>query len=300
MNSYPLSLDKLQDVLNGLIVNDSYLASPVYYLMTGRRGGQIFEINKDSCVISVNHPNKSNSIVLFPKLSRTDNTIYELEEVLKIAMFIREHTTTCREIMIGRVPQDIKSNFSNRLIEEQVLDWRYPVQILGTAKVSVLYGKEFQQVRQRINHLNVDKCQIECIDIKNHVNLIKEMSLDWAKDFPYDSYSPNDLISPIVKLVELMAKQTDSLFGHLIFYCGQPAAFCIWEQQKKTANAFAMNARRSIPGLAEYNILQMCRHLSGIGIDTVNWGGSESEGLNRFKKKFAPIKSIYLKSLIIE
>lgn len=84
------------------------------------------------------------------------------------------------------------------------------------------------------------------------------------------------------------------LHGQIIYYNGIPSAYCIWEERGTVANAFAMSADREIAGLAEYNIVEACRLLREKGIQKLNIGGSETEGLNRYKKKFNPVESINL------
>ena len=49
MNSYDISMGNLVQILKDSDNVDSYLASPVYYLMTGRKGGKIFN-NHVNCI----------------------------------------------------------------------------------------------------------------------------------------------------------------------------------------------------------------------------------------------------------
>lgn len=293
MNSYDISMGNLVQILKESDNVDSYLASPVYYLMTGRKGGKIF----NNHVIALKHPNKDNSILVFPCASK-EYGLSPYDEEIEVAKKIKERNTQT-EVRLARIPKDSQLLKNGKGVEEELLDWKYPVHILGVNEVVRLKGKGFQQIRQRVNNLNTEKCECYDVDISEHYDIIKLLSIEWASDFPYDTYMKEDLVSPIETLLKLMNHSELNICGQIIDYEGIPSAFCIWEERNKVANAFAMTAKRDRPGLAEYNIVQMCRKLQKKGIKKVNMGGSESEGLNRYKKKFAPIESLELKSFIV-
>jgi len=291
-----ITANKLLELFDSVENDDSYLVSPVYYLMSGRNGGEIIRHGM-SHIIAIQHPNKKNSVLLFPKVSPI-NIGNDLSEEIEVASFIKQNNPYI-ETRIGRIPEALSIKHKDKMVVEELLDWKYPVQILGTKDMVELKGGRFQQIRQRINNLSCCFCESSPIKSYKDFDDIKKLSIDWTKGFRYSMYSSLDLISPILKLLELMTNPKLNLHGQIIKYKELPTAFCIWETRGTIANAFAMVATRSIKGLAEYNIVEMCRRLNDFGISKVNLGGSESEGLNRFKKKFSPVKSIELKTCIV-
>lgn len=291
-----LAANNLIEIFRNVENEDSYSVSPVYYLMTGRKGGMIFD-DSQQCIIVVNHPNLDNCVLVFPAIPILNNRL-DLSLEFEIARKIMTERPASK-VKIARVPVLIAQKYPHAAIEEDLLDWRFPVHILDVEGVSFLKGKGYQQVRQRINSLNVDVCVVKPIDVHKDRNIILNMTLKWAREFPYAQYSSDDLILPTKTLLRLMENSELNIFGQIIYYNGVASSYCIWEERNHIANAYSMSADRSISGLAEYNIIMMCRHLYSKGIINVNIGGSESEGLNRYKKKFSPIQSISLKSCVV-
>lgn len=274
---------------------DSYVVSPVYYLMTGRKGGRILTLDNKTLIV-VKHPNLDNHYLIYPNIIGGENS--DLKTELEVAkMMLRQKCGI--KVIIARVPAKIACRYKNLIVEEDYMDWKFPVHILDVVDVVNQKGKNFQQIRQRINQLNVHKCRTKEVDVFDDCDVILNMAINWATMFPYEHYSIDDLISPTLKLLELMKDSRLSIYGQIVYYDGVPSAYCLWEQHEGIANGFAMSADRNIPGLAEYNIVEMCRILESRSVSKINMGGAESEGLNRFKKKFSPSDSLNLKSCMV-
>lgn len=296
MNCKELTINDLVKVCRTLYNIDSYSVSPVYYLMTGRKGGMIFE-EDNKIIIAVNHPNLDDYYLVFPNIIGIINT--DLSKEIEVAKMLMNQTPR-KKVIIARVPNNIAENYSHLIVEENFMDWKYPVHILDVAKVVARRGKNYQQIRQRLNQLDIKKCFTKELDAVRDFDVVLKMTTNWAKAFPYGYYSTEDLISPTKKLLELMKDSRLSICGHIIYFDGTPSAYCLWEEQGDIANGYAMSANKNIHGLAEYNIVEMCRYLQNKKITKVNIGGSESEGLNRYKKKFSPIQSLNLKSCVVK
>lgn len=289
------TVKNLVDVCSSLHNIDSYSVSPVYYLMTGRKGGMIFEAD-NKIIITVNHPNLDNYYLVFPSIIGGDNADLTIE--LEVAQMLMQQSPE-KKVIIARIPNNIARRYQHLIVEENFLDWKYPVHILDVAGVVERRGKNYQQIRQRLNQLDIKKCIAKEIDVEQDSDIILKMASNWAEDFPYEYYSLEDLISPTKKLLELMKEPQLSIHGHIIYFDDTPSAYCLWEEQGTIANGYAMSADKNIPGLAEYNIVKMCHELHSKKVTKVNIGGSESEGLNRYKKKFSPIHSLCLKSCMV-
>jgi hypothetical protein len=289
-----LNLNSLITLCQKIDFVDSYLCSPVYYLMTGRKGGWIYKI-ENTFIIAIRHPNDDDCVLIFPAV-HDDKILVDLQEEKKLAKKILKENALVKYVRLARVPKYLANTCSELIVEEDLLDWKYPIHILDVEAVVFLKGKGYAQIRQRINQLKTEHCTIK--DIQNEVDytIVLNMVKSWIEEFPYDEYSEEDLIQPTKMLLSIMNSKKLKICGQIIYYKEKPAAYCIWEENKNIANAFAMAAERKIPGLAEYNIVIMCKKLLNNGIKEVNIGGSETDGLNRYKKKFSPVKSIQLYS----
>lgn len=107
------------------------------------------------------------------------------------------------------------------------------VHILGVNEVVRLKGKGFQQIRQRVNNLNTEKCECYDVDISEHYDIIKLLSIEWVSDFPYDTYMKEDLVSPIETLLKLMKHSELNICGQIIDYEGIPSAFVYGKKEIK-------------------------------------------------------------------
>lgn len=79
-------------------------------------------------------------------------------------------------------------------------------------------------------------------------------------------------------------------FASLLYLGSEPAALFVADRvNPDTAGVYAnLTASRRWRGLSEYLLLCQFRQLRQAGIVTVNLGGSETPGLDRFKRKFRP------------
>ena len=104
-------------------------------------------------------------------------------------------------------------------------------------------------------------------------------------------------ISGYGRLLELFDELP--LKGRVVFQDGQPVGFSIWEETSQTeglANAYAHIGLHEVPGMARFVIFDMCETLLARGFDRVCIGGSETEGLDQFKRRLRPVESLDLAS----
>lgn len=298
MDQMELNEENIISVCQNLILRDTYACSPVYYLMTCRKGGQIYKL-QENYIIAALHPNTDDCVLIFHLFDET-NTTYQYDCSERLAKDILLKNAKIRRVRISRLGEKVAKHNSQWLIEENLLDWKYPVYILDVDGVVQLKGKGYAQIRQRLNQLLLDSCKSKAIKIDDDYPIITSMVKHWAEEFPYYDYSIDDLLQPTQKLLTLMKDDRFCLNGQIIYYNDVPSAYCIWEERGTVANAFAMSADRKIPGLAEYNIVEACRCVRHRGINKMNIGGSETEGLNRYKRKFNPVDAIRLYTWEVE
>lgn len=287
-----LNTENIISICQKLNMEDTYSCSPVYYLMTCRKKGYIYKYKDNFIAVSL-HPNTDDCVLIF-HLFDENNTTYKYNCTEELAKSILLNNPEIKRVRISRLTEKMANSNTKLLIEENILDWKYPVHILNIDELIQLKGKGYSQIRQRLNQLSIELCKSESIKINEDNDIIIGMVKHWIEKFPYSECSIDDLLEPTKKLLSLMKDDRLCLHGQIIYYNGIPSAYCIWEERGTVANAFAMSADREIAGLAEYNIVEACRLLREKGIQKLNIGGSETEGLNRYKKKFNPVESINL------
>lgn len=292
MDKMELNAENIISICDNLVLKDTYSCSPVYYLMTCRRGGWIYKY-QDNYIVTSLHPNVDDCVLIFYLFDESVTT-YKYCCIEQLAKTILLKNTDIKRVRISRLTEKIAMCNRQLLVEEDLLDWKYPVHILDVDSVVQLKGKGFAQIRQRLNQLLLDSCKSKLIKINDDYTIIINMVKNWIEEFPYSNYNIDDLLQPTQKLLTLMKDDTLCINGQIIYYNGVPSAYCIWEERGTIANAFAMSADRKISGLAEYNIVEACRYMKNRNIHKLNIGGSETEGLNRYKRKFNPVDSIDL------
>ena len=99
--------------------------------------------------------------------------------------------------------------------------------------------------------------------------------------------------------MDLFLLKNTNLEGQLIYHHDQLKSFAIWDKIGIFSNEFAIASDKEIDGLSEYQMYNMCIQLEQEGIKKVNIGGSETNGLDRFKKKFHPAYSYNLNTFLV-
>lgn len=274
--------EMLQALMKQNISSDYYQCSMAYFAITGRNG--LWKAQRDnSFVLFCRHPNVQNCILVFPPVGLHGQNL--LHVTVQTLMKMGD------EIRFARFENDVMLRpFESHFIEteEEVLDWAYPVRTINTERVSNLHGKDFQHVRQKINHLDKNLITAEDLDPAKHYHIIQDILENWA------SADKHGIYFSLLKLFKDLP-----FCGRVIFYDGMPQAFTIWEEvdlQQKVANAYANISLYDHTGLSHYMIYDMCNVLYKKGVEKLCLGGSETEGLDRFKRKFCPEENAYLKS----
>ena len=136
---------------------DTYINSPLYYLLTGRKGAWCFH-NRSSSVVVCRHPHVNERLMIFPEIgdSGFDLTLSVLGSLqhpingIQLSRFTEEDIINISKKIhnTGRSP-----SFNISLMQEDIMDWRYPVRILDTKLVSTMEDSSFKKIRSRHNRL---------------------------------------------------------------------------------------------------------------------------------------------------
>lgn len=302
--SQPLSqIKRYLDCSLRPLPTDSFLLSPAYYALTGRRGAWLCERN-DNKVVICQHPHFDNHLMIFPEIGAGDGSL--------IASLISQLNPQTHTIQLARFCQDRLNAVEHHLKKqglilrqevEKVMDWQYPLHILDTEKIARLDGSDFRNIRQK--YRKIDRAKVKKISLQDETALraLKACTKYWqGNQILYNKMTdaPDD---GFYQALFSCLEHHPSLFdGFLLFYNERIAGFSIWDTptHNETVNLIANLVDIHWAGLAEYQLVTTCDILQKKGIRFLNRGGSEQKGLDDFKKKFSPVKSIMLYSAFVE
>lgn len=287
----------LRKILQKLNREDPYSASTAYYMMTGRNGLWIYGDDKTAMLIA-RHPNLDNQILFFPPFGSDPINLTEFA--------LADPFIPSGKVSLARIgPED--SYIASRLqtlgigeIEvEKILDWRFPVHVLSTSEVHESKGGHFRDFRKNINRAFSRGLWSERIESEGQLTHALEVSKAWASKHVNQNYTLSDLIGPTKLALSLLQHPDLSMDGLIVHEGEEPVGYIIWEEtnkEKGIANSISGMSIRP-RGTEEFAILEMCKILKEKGYSTVCIGGSETEGLDNFKRKICPVKSVELQTM---
>jgi hypothetical protein len=294
LNSWSVApLSQATALYNG---DDSYLASPAYFMLTGRRGLWRAGETARPMLLAL-HPNREKRLLVFLPGGTVD--VAGLMALLPCIQRHRFSMDFCRieesdgqllrEVLLESVGQN---DCCVRLEAESDLDWAYPIHVINTHAVAGLAGPLLCRIRQRMRKVERAISSLEVQPLATGIRAAAEFVSDLAREnvmrSKLDFYSPYDY------LFRLSLNPAARLQGMLVSANARPVALAIWDQpaNRDSANCLCNLASRTVPGMSEWLIHALCVYLAGSGIPYLNLGGSETAELDRFKRKFAPAVSL--------
>jgi len=282
-------LADLQSILNNHQSSDPYQSSAGYFAMTGRDG--LWLVKEGSAAVVVcRHPNIRDEFLVFPSIGKGGPSLLTktIAAVSKIGV----------KISLARAGEDVTEklfdsypNVQLKRMPEKILDWAYPVHTLDTAKVVKHTGRAFQQFRTQINKIDTKDVVAFDLDLGVHRQAVREIVLKWSD-------GEDEKVAPYKRMLDLF--KTLPMSGRIVFNKEQPAGFSVWEEtfpKNGLANAYAHLGLHEIEGMARFVMLDMCQTLHRNGFSRVCIGGSETAGLDQFKRQLRPIDSVSLGSI---
>jgi hypothetical protein len=277
---------------------DSYALSPAYYAFTARLGGSVVRSN-GALTVSCRHPNRSGVQLIFPELS----------EAPTYATGLRIARKAVRE---GLVPHFVRLTGDHRAglflaarsltrqglqlmdFEEDILDWRFPIHVLDTSLVACRRGGRFKRLRLQLR--KVQRGRLSVLEYRHEAHAVAADKLlkAWSAQYRHPQYSTDQIVLPIWKLLQIRPDQVKTLRRQLLCLDGEVCGVSVWEEpvyQDGPANLLAVASTHSVSGISEWQMALLCEQLIARGITRLNIGGSETEGLDRYKRKFRPPES---------
>lgn len=286
--------------------DDPYAHSPTYYAITGRRGLWLNKQGNESGEVTTFffclHPNLKDTVVIFPPFGD--------RPVDALVQFLHEVRDTGMSFRLGRVPRDwpLEESINARFPDlkatrtmETVLDWTYPVHTIGCADLVNREGKDYARIRQTMNKFMRSSAMTRELDFTRDVDALQALAQEWeAKTNHYDTY---DLRTNYFNYLAQLAVDQRSLRlrGLIISVDGKDKGFSIWEPESnggKTANLFASQVSDfGMTNLATYLTVASAEKMIEDGAEYMCLGGSETAGMDRYKRGFIPAQSTPLDTI---
>lgn len=279
---------------------DSYVLSMPYYMLTGRKGASLYTQDHSSLIVC-KHPHIEDRLMVFPEIggdgSLTCNVLSNLQMPSNGIQLARYTEEDFRQLTQAGKRHGQTHGYELHETEEHTMDWKYPLHILDTGKVSAMEGCEFEKLRNKFNKAKNLLTVVPLEDPK--ADLIMRASLMyWVGSMIYNGKETgNDLMGFYTTLFSHIKQTPDSFGGFVLLSDNEPAGFTIWDKTVQgVANGIASLSRLKIKGMSEFQTITACTTLKEQGITKYNIGGSETEGLNRHKLEYRPEKSVSLRS----
>ena len=286
---------------------DSYVTSPVYYAMTGRKGLWIYQ-DGNSYVPLCWHPNVDGQILVFPprgaeNIRIMDRLLTEIPMPPSGIRLARLQKSMNNSAWFSNIEGTSERFISLLPVEETVLDWKYPVRIMSTADVTKMQGNHHLRTRNYIKNLHLRK-----IDIKQLSDASESQILNfvyrWANQRTSDVNELINLIDPYKQTLNLLHDENFNLDGLIVRVDGHIQAVTMWEypnSANRIANAWIhLCNTSSFKGISELAMQETSKALYEQGIPYINYGGSETQGLDNYKRKFRPAYSVELTSIDVD
>ncbi len=286
----------LQNVLSKIARSDAYLQSSSYLAVTGRKGLWLYSTD-DTFMLIAAHPNSDDHLLLFPPMGK--------EPINLLNRVVHDDRIIAGQIQLARISgQDqlllawAEASGHFRTGPEKLLDWKYPVHMLSTKAVVEHQGGNYRNFRHGINLANEANLSATLVDTEKDKTTILKLVDIWADSNAQGGYSKDDLTAPTRAILTLMDETELPLHGMIVHKDSQPVGFMTWEETNPEAGIANSMCCLSFKekGAAEFIYLSMAKILNERGFDYLCIGGSESKGLDSFKRKINPVRSVSLQS----
>jgi hypothetical protein len=284
---------------------DSYLHSFLYYTITGRKSAWMYK-GHGSFLVVCQHPHNPRMLLVFPEVGDQSfeltasvlQKLYRSDHQIRLARYKQEDYTSLKASLAKR---DFNIVDRLRIVEEKDMDWKYPTYILDVDKVSDMYGKDFEDVRAKFNKAHKLGVEYRPINKKTVISDMRAALKYWEGSMIAEGKDTDDMTEFYERFFDLLKIYNGQYDGLLYFIGRRPVGFTVWDQVNDDfANGLINLADISITGLSDFQIVTLCRLLKEKGVKYLNVGGSETESLDLYKRKFHPVESIPMMSIDVD
>ncbi len=284
----------LRSFIDSSLSDDPSLRSMSYLKMTSRKG--LFSFNGEYTILLFSvHPNRNDTYIIYaPDSDAGFKDVRELAGILKargrtveIIRVAEKYLPICLELTQGRA------------IDEQTLDYIFPVHVVDTKMVSEMQGTKFLKFRNKINAIRKTSIRMQKVDWSPQTILaLRSVSKKWSALM----FGPEDQHGADYIFHALDTPSIRSLLQGLVAYQdNEPVGFTLWENPAlgySTANSL-IHCCLHDRGLSEMLHHDMAVSLYERDIRFLSLGGAETAGLDAFKRKMNPVRSVVLKTVAL-
>jgi hypothetical protein len=294
LSFHPADEAWLRAYLKPRVTADPSMNSFAYLKMTGRKGLAYFD-GQDEAILFSRHPNRDDSYVIYPPFR---NEGYKDAARLGAAL-----KTTGFQAEIIRVPAamgvEAQKLSGGRLSHMTDLDYLFPVHVCSAQAVTQMQGQKYLNFRNRVHLAEKEGNTVDPLQpTRETLAQLRSIIHGWAPILFGDAYQePVDYIFYALDKFLL----DPSVRGLICRKDGVPNGFTLWETPHKnydTANSLIHCTLRE-KGNAELLYHEMAKTLLRYDVPYFSLGGAESEGLDFFKRKMNPVRSVSLKTIIL-
>jgi len=178
------------------------------------------------------------------------------------------------------------------VIEEDVMDWRYPIRILDTETVAGMKGKAFEKIRNKFSQAS-KHIQALSFTHDSGLEMMRAALKFWEGNMIANLKETEDMSALYEELFQVVQAYPDSARVIMFQQGRRPAGFTVWDEPcVKTANLLVNLGDTSITGLSDFQLVSACKTLRDQGVQYLNMGGSELETLDAFKAKYQPVQTL--------
>ena len=305
----------LQRLLAQAPTKDAYAKSALYYALTGR--GKVWLISGK--IVCTNHPNRGDGelLVFFPFAEDHDQLRQQITVLADHEAFLSKFN----RVSLARIPEDIcAALFLNGMgprsemylhgcfrlnrVEEDSLDWIFPSYDISLPLLSTAVGPRLAGFRNKVrkfDRADVEIIRLNKLDACCVSQAILEVAASWAqarlrKNGVAEPGNEQvlELLSPYIRIANLDYDICQSMDGLFLHRGGEFIGFALWEwpaRRRGTVAAVAALTKSYERGFSEYLQFVVAEKLSCHGYERMCIGGSETAGLDRFKRKLDPVET---------
>ena len=318
--------DRLAEILSKSKAEDVYIRSPLYFAFTGRKGMLHFSINGLE-FIGCTHPNDDATLLLFMPFVYNEHALRTYVEALAYSLENRNQALfrffrRFKSIHIARVPRTLiglkefdcrrigKGCVSLEIAMEDRLDWAFPSYDICLSKSANPRGAELATYRNKVSKFErhgVSVVPFAELGRDERSEIIYDISKCWVRNKlgnidgkALASFNEEELLGPYSCLSNIVMRAKFPIDGIFLKRGSDYLAFWLWEDNGKRTDAvpcLAAVQASNEPGCSEYLHYQAARRLLDCGYREMCIGGSESEALDTFKRKFRPVRGHELYTL---
>jgi len=309
--------NKLRGILSRSRTRDVYCRSTLYFAFTGR--GAVWTVRHgDDYLVLVRHPNMIGVLlVFFPFISDAIDLVEQVEALYNCKSFLKQF----QEVLLARIPESLATEFEikavghNRLdcrlkvVDETKLDWAYPSYDVCLERLINPEGGRLRTYRKKVGKFSdygMETIGLRALDRQEWRNAVSQVNTSWIQSKLRNDQSLQnlgiplrDLKDPYEALARLYGDITLEMDGLILKRKGAYVAFSLWERPRKGDIVPCMAAlpRSYERGLSEYLYRCIAHRLRSDGYRRMCIGGSETAGLDQFKRKLDPIDTHKLRTI---